>query len=125
MVVDGGASGLDRGQEFAQRGHIEMIAGSQEVSPDEVLGLDRKDAMERARRRDDAQLLIQDDQRLANGGDDAVEIGARGLDFAFGGFHLGNAGKRDDHPLDAAVVAPIGQHPSHEPAAVVGSAPRA
>ena len=46
MIVDGGASGLDRGQEFAQRGHIEMIARSQEVSPDEVLGFDRKDAME-------------------------------------------------------------------------------
>ena len=101
MIIDGGASGLDRGQEFAERGHIEMIARGQEVSPDEVLGLDRKDAMERARRRDDAQLLIQDDQRLANGGDDAVEIGARGFDFSFGSLDLGNAGKRDDHPLDA------------------------
>ena len=120
MIIDGGASGLDRGQEFAERGHIEMIACGQEVSPDEVLGLDRKDAMERARRRDDAQLLVQDDQRLANGGDDAVEIGARGLDLSFGGLHLGNAGERDDHPLDAAVVAPIGQHAAHEPAAVVG-----
>ena len=112
MIIDGGASGLDRGQEFAKRRHIEMVACSQEMSPDEVLGLDRKDAMERARRGDDAQLLVQDDQRLANGGDDAVEIGARGLDFPFGGLDLGNAGKRDDHSLDAAVVAPIGQHPA-------------
>ena len=46
MIVDGRASGLDRGQEFPQRGHIEMIAGSQKVPPDQLLGLDRKDAME-------------------------------------------------------------------------------
>ena len=46
MIVDGGASVLDRGQKFAERGHIEMIGRGQEVSPDEVVGFDRKDAME-------------------------------------------------------------------------------
>ena len=46
MVIDGGASGLNRGQEFPQSGHVEMIARSQQVSADEVLGLDRKNAME-------------------------------------------------------------------------------
>ena len=46
MIVDGGASGLDGGQKVAQRGHIEMSAGSREVSSDDVRGLDRKDAME-------------------------------------------------------------------------------
>ena len=76
--------------------------------------------MERARRRDDAQLVIEHDEGLANSGDDAVEVGAGRLDFLFGRFHLGNAGKRDDDPLNAAVVASIGQHRSHEPAAVVG-----
>ena len=46
MITDGGASGLDRGQEFAKRRHIEMLARSQEMSADEVVGFDRKDAME-------------------------------------------------------------------------------
>ena len=42
MVIDAGASGLDRDQEFPESGNIEMIASSQEVSSNEVLGLDRK-----------------------------------------------------------------------------------
>ena len=76
MVIDAGAAGLDRDQEFPQSCHIEMIASSQDVSPNEVLGLNRKHAMERARCRDDVQLLIEYDQRLANSSDDAVEVGA-------------------------------------------------
>ncbi len=46
MIVDGRALGLDRGQELPECRHIEMIAGSQEVSPDELARLDREDAME-------------------------------------------------------------------------------
>ena len=38
--------------------------------------------MERARRRYDAQTLVQHDQWLANGGDDAIEISAGDLNFA-------------------------------------------
>ena len=75
--------------------------------------------MERARRRNDAQLLIEDNQGLANGGDDAVEISAGSLDFSLRSFDLGNAGKRDNNPVDAAPVPAIGQHPSHEPTTVV------
>jgi len=75
--------------------------------------------MERARRGDDAQLLVKDDQRLANRADDAVEIGARGFDLAFGRLYLRNVGKRNHQAFDADFVAPVRQHPSHEPAAVV------
>src|SRR4029450_10025274 len=46
MIIDCGALHLDRGQEFAEGGHIQMISSSHEMSPDEVLGLDRKNAME-------------------------------------------------------------------------------
>jgi hypothetical protein len=46
MIIDGGTSSLNRSEEFSQRRHVKMIARSQEVSADELLGLDRKDAME-------------------------------------------------------------------------------
>src|SRR5437763_265888 len=76
--------------------------------------------MKRVRRRYDAQFLVQHDQWLANGGDDAIEIGAGDLNLAFGRLDLGNAGKRDNQSFDLATFTPIRQNPSHEPAVVVG-----
>jgi len=46
MIIDGGTSGLNRGKEFSQCGYVEVITRSQEVSADEFLGLDGKNAME-------------------------------------------------------------------------------
>jgi len=40
--------------------------------------------------------FVQDDQRLTNGGDDAVEIGAGGFNLLLSSLYLRNAGERDD-----------------------------
>src|SRR5437868_7704343 len=90
------------------------------MSSDQIVGPHRKDAMKRVRRRYDAQFLVQHDEWLANGGDDAIEIGAGDLNLAFGRLDLGNAGKRDNQSFDLATFTPIRQNPSHEPAVVVG-----
>ena len=69
-------------EEFAQRRDIETaFIDGVELSAHGLLGLDRKDAIEGAVGGDDVQFLVEHDERLADGVDDAVGIGARGLDL--------------------------------------------
>jgi hypothetical protein len=66
--------------------------------------------MEQARRGDDAQVLIEDDQRLAYRGHDAVKTDTRRFNLSFGGSYHRNVGKCDQDALDAPSVASVSPH---------------
>src|SRR6202043_3532518 len=84
-----------------------------------LLRLDRKDAVEGAARGDDVKLLVEHDERLANGVDDAVGIGPRCLDCSFGRFPLGYVRKGDNHPSNLGVLGAVGQNITGVPRSVV------
>ena len=87
---------------------------------DRVFGLDREAAIKGRAGGYDAQRVIEHDQRLADGIDDAVGIGARGLDFPFGRFQLRYIGERDDDALNVVVCVAMRQEASVVPGAVIG-----
>src|ERR1700730_1406067 len=96
-----------------------VIIDRVELSTHGLPRLDRKGAVEGTARRDDAKLLVEHDERLANSVDDAVGIGPRCLDCPFGGFPLGYVGKGDDHPFNPIVPGPVGQNAADVPRSVV------
>src|SRR5208282_4846462 len=103
----------------AQRRDIEAaIIDRVELSAHGLLRLDRKGAVEGAARGDDVELLIEHDERLTNGVDDAVGIGPRCLDCPFGGFSLGYVGEGDNHPRNLGVVGAVGQNATGVPRSV-------
>src|ERR1700722_11707788 len=82
MFLDLILSGGDEIEEPAQRRPGELtIACSIELLADRIAGGQREQAIERAVGRDDVESLVENDQRLANGIDDAVGVSARGLDM--------------------------------------------
>ena len=66
------------------------------------------------------KFLVEHDERLANGVDDAVGIGPRCLDCPFGRLPLGYVGEGDNHPVDLSVLGAVGQNAADVPRAVVG-----
>jgi hypothetical protein len=63
----------------------------------------------------DQQLAIENDERLTHGIDDAVGIGAAGLDLMRRHLHLRDIGVGDDDALDFALAGSIRQDATHEP----------
>ena len=107
-------------EKAAQRLDIEaVIIDRVELSTHGLPRLDRKGAVEGTARRDDAKLLIEHDERLANGVDDAVGIGPRRLDCPFGCFPVGYVGEGDNHPLNPIVLGPVGQNATGVPRSIV------
>src|SRR5271155_1607825 len=108
-------------EEVAQSSDIEAaLIDRVKLSAHCLLGLDRKGAVEGAARGDDVELLVEHDERLANGVDDAVGIGPRRLDCAFGRFPLGYVRKGDNHPSNLGLLGAVWQNVTGVPRSVVG-----
>ena len=121
MILDDSLAVPEAVEEDAQRRDIEAaLIDRVELSAHGLLGLDRKGAVEGAARGDDVKLLVEHDERLANGVDDAVGIGPRCLDCPFGRFPLGYVGEGDNHPRNLGVLGAVGQNATGVPRSVVG-----
>ncbi len=108
-------------EEVAQCRAIEAaVADRVELPAHGLLGLDQKGVVERATCGDDAEFVVEHDERLADGVDDVVGIGPRCLDCPLGRFSLGYVGEGDDHSLDMIVLGAVGQDTAGVPCSVIG-----
>ena len=121
MIRDDSLAASEVVEKDAQRRDIEAaLIDCVELSAHGLLGLDRKDAVKRAARGDDVEVLVEHDERPANGVDDAVGIGPRCPHCPFGGFPLGYVGEGDNHPGNLGVLGAVGNNVTGVPRSIVG-----
>src|SRR5260370_6752672 len=121
MILDVSLAVPEAVEKDTQRRDIEAaLIDRVELSAHGLLGLDRKGAVKGAARGDDVKLLVEHDERLANGVDDAVGIGPRCLDCPFGRLPLRYVGKGDNHSRYLGVLGAVGQNATGVPRSIVG-----
>ena len=117
VILDDSLAVPEAVEEAAQRRDIEAaLIDRVELPAHGLLGLDRKGAVEGAAGGDDVKLVVEHNQRLANGVDDALRVGPGCLDCPFGLFPLGYVGKGDNHARDPSVLGAVGQNATGVPA---------
>jgi len=103
VIIERGVLWQDFSQQSPQFGNVPLpIAQLVEQTPFGFFRRRRKNAIEGAVRRDNAQIVVQNDERIARGRDDALGVLARFLHSALRGAFGGLIAKDQHHANDLA-----------------------
>ena len=86
---------------------------------DTLFRLQIENSKKRCARRNDVQILVQHNERLSDGGNNALGVGPSGFDLPLGRLHFRDAAKGEDDALNRVSFSAIGQDAADIPIAIL------